>query len=575
MISTYLNAKKYKKLAGFSIVELVVVIVVIGILAAIVLISYSGIFQKAIAASLQSDLKNASTLLEMDSVRNGEYPASVAMANKGQGLKPSPGTTFLYSINSEDGSYCLMATSSNGISYYVDSINKTPTEGVCAGSEPAELFGIGIAGVTNEIFATLVQSNDGSFFAAGYSDSYTSAQSDMFVSKFNPNGTISWSRSLGGPGFDFIGGMIASDDGGIVIVGGGDSFSEEYSYEYDAFIVKMSSDGNVIWAKLWDSGGNDILLSVDKLNNGNYVAVGSTNGYGEGSSDVLIVSFDNSGNLDWDITWGGTDYESDAASIIATSDGGFVVSGQTEGFGTEYNNIFIAKFNSAGVLSWDKVWSGDEEAHFGGVAQASSGNYYINGEIYNAISDTYEILTLKYTSSGILSSSRKINGDGNDVGRDIISTSDGGYISLNISESFYNDDYRYDEILLSKYDASDNISWARTIGSPWRDSGFSIIQSSDGGYVISGSTEGYGNANDALLVKFDSSGQIDGCSTEMCQNHSISDSTISADYDASPSASVNSISGVSFTPLELDVLSHDVSWFDFLTAVPSGSAPAH
>ncbi|MDD2230941.1 MAG: prepilin-type N-terminal cleavage/methylation domain-containing protein [Candidatus Cloacimonetes bacterium] len=113
---------------GFTIVELLVVIVVIGILAAITIISYSGIRQKADIATLQSDLKNASTQLELDKAKDDSYPDSKESANDNQGLKASPMTELTYTSN--NSSYCLVATI-NDLTYYIDSNTKQITSGAC------------------------------------------------------------------------------------------------------------------------------------------------------------------------------------------------------------------------------------------------------------------------------------------------------------------------------------------------------------------------------------------------------------------------------------------------------------
>ena len=120
------------KQKGFTIIELLIVIVVIGILAAITVVAYTGIQQRARVAVLQSDLKNASTQLEIDNVNNSTYPATEPAANGGQGLKASPGTTWQYTYNSTWNSYCLTGTNS-GASYDISSMNATPIRGVCFG----------------------------------------------------------------------------------------------------------------------------------------------------------------------------------------------------------------------------------------------------------------------------------------------------------------------------------------------------------------------------------------------------------------------------------------------------------
>jgi prepilin-type N-terminal cleavage/methylation domain-containing protein len=122
-----------KSKSGFTIVELLVVIVIIGILASIALISYTGISQSAIVAQLQSDLKNNATILSMDKIgdMSEKYPSSVGNANNGRGLVYSNGTTLSYEYSGLRNEYCLQATYTNGTSYYVTSADSIPSLGIC------------------------------------------------------------------------------------------------------------------------------------------------------------------------------------------------------------------------------------------------------------------------------------------------------------------------------------------------------------------------------------------------------------------------------------------------------------
>jgi prepilin-type N-terminal cleavage/methylation domain-containing protein len=132
------NRQKQK---GFTIVELLIVIVVIGILAAITIVAYNGIQNRALVTRVNTDLSGAAKLLAVHEVDAGTYPATLAATNNNQGVKASSGTTYQYTT---DGvTYCLTATNGT-ISYKVSNTAMTPTVGGCPG------HGVGgVSAITN------------------------------------------------------------------------------------------------------------------------------------------------------------------------------------------------------------------------------------------------------------------------------------------------------------------------------------------------------------------------------------------------------------------------------------------
>ncbi len=133
--SYIMNIPQQKNYRGFTIVELLVVIVVIGVLVSIAIVAYNGITQRSTAAMISNDLSNATNRLKLDQVDlSGAFPPSVAAANGGQGLQSSSGDTYQYSVNNSTnpGTFCLTA-SNNSTSYFVTQNSGTATIGACPG----------------------------------------------------------------------------------------------------------------------------------------------------------------------------------------------------------------------------------------------------------------------------------------------------------------------------------------------------------------------------------------------------------------------------------------------------------
>ena len=118
-----------RKAYGFTIVELLIVIVVIGILAAVSIVAYNGVNNRARVASASSALNQARKKLDLYNVENGSYPADLSTA----GIASSSGVAYGYSTTNSNANFCLTATVGD-ISYYLDNDTKaTPTEGGCNG----------------------------------------------------------------------------------------------------------------------------------------------------------------------------------------------------------------------------------------------------------------------------------------------------------------------------------------------------------------------------------------------------------------------------------------------------------
>lgn len=167
---------------GFTIVELLIVVVVIAILAAITIVSYNGIAVRAQQTTVLSDASNAAKSMETDNVADGGYQSTPGAVSGGRGIRASQGNSFTF--YSTPTTYCITISSSNPrvLSYYVSHTSSSPSLGSCPqdlGSNVASLAGSGTAGYANgtgavaQVFGPTALASDASG-GLYFSDSSTS-----------------------------------------------------------------------------------------------------------------------------------------------------------------------------------------------------------------------------------------------------------------------------------------------------------------------------------------------------------------------------------------------------------------
>ena len=121
---------------------------------------------------------------------------------------------------------------------------------------------------------------------------------DIIVTKLDQNGNLKWAKTYGGPDTELIGNVAIDNDGNIIVVGSTYSFGQG---ALDALVIKLDSNGNVLWAKTYGGADSDFAYSVRVLNDNSIIVVGRTNSYGvSGSYDALVIKLGKDGNLESD-----------------------------------------------------------------------------------------------------------------------------------------------------------------------------------------------------------------------------------------------------------------------------------
>jgi hypothetical protein len=312
---------------------------------------------------------------------------------------------------------------------------------------------------------------------------------------------LSFSVTFGGTGDDAGNSVQQTSDGGYVIVGSTTSFG---AGSLDVWLVKADSDGNKVWDRTFGGSGYDVGYSVQQTTDGGYIVAGLTNSYGAGNYDVWLIKTDASGNKVWDKTYGGTDYD-EGYSVQQTSDGGFVVAGATSSYGAGNSDGWLIKTDSNGDKTWDKTFGGSVRDEVRSVQPTSDGGYIMTGLSESYGGEFADLWLVKADSQGNKVWDKAFGGMGGGSGSSVQQTSDGGYVVAGTTSSFTSG---VPVVWLVRTDASGNEVWDKTFGGSRPNWGSSVQQTSDGGYIIAGVTDSYGaGADDVWLVKTDASGR--------------------------------------------------------------------
>lgn len=266
-------------------------------------------------------------------------------------------------------------------------------------------------------------------------------------------------------------------------------------------ILTATSTGTSPFNYLWSTG--DTTESITVSASGNYcVTVTDVNNcvdsvcyYYNDTTTVPCTS-----EKGFEKIYGGTGIYEQGYSVEQTSDGGFIVAGETNSFGAGNTDMYLIKTNSDGDTLWSKTYGGINGDYATSVLQNTDSGYIVLGTTY--FSSTGHIYIVKTDLNGDTLWTKTISNSS--IGQCIQPTSDGGYIILGeIDGSSY-------EVYLIKTDANGGVLWTNTFpyGSVfYSDYGNSVKQTSDGGYIIAGSAYSSGFPS-VYVIKTDVNGVL-------------------------------------------------------------------
>jgi hypothetical protein len=331
--------------------------------------------------------------------------------------------------------------------------------------------------------------------------------------------TKQWDHRYGGIGGDYCTAFKKTADG-FILAGktSSDSSGNKMSHmlpnsDFDYWVVKLSSSGNLIWEKDFQAAGNDNLWSINLTSDGGYIIGGtSTSTTGpvksdvcRGGTDYWIIKLDDQGNVMWDKTFGGTN-DDDLRYVFQTSDGGYMVGGTSKSDSVwdktkpryGFNDFWIVKTDALGNKLWDMVYGGPSSEAYKISVQTSDGGYLHAGQSSSGVGGTktdvsqggIDYYLVKTDAIGNVQWDSAYGGSGDDNLATMIQTSTGGFIVGGWTTSDVSGDKtqpsngQYDFWIVNLNSAG-GILWEKDFGGVGIEDEFSsLYQTRDNGFLL-------------------------------------------------------------------------------------------
>ncbi len=378
-------------------------------------------------------------------------------------------------------------------------ITNGPVWNFTTGAPIGTTFSIGISPNTNQEGRSVVQSADGGYACTGFTGT-PPYDYDMWAAKYSETGTQVWSRTFGRSGYDRGNAILATPDGGFLIVGETSSYGHGNS---DVWLVKLTSTGDTSWTRALGGSDQDVGWSVILSRTNEFVIAGFTYSYGN-DAQLYLLKTNQAGQEIWHQTFGGVNFDA-GCSVIEASDGGYVVSGVSRN--TQGNaSWWMIKTNSSGTYQWGNTYGSTNSGYSYSVKQTFNGDFVLTGEGYSTSGDR-GLWVIRTDNSGNQLWLRQFGGTGNDFGNGIATTADGGMIVAGSTES---SGAGGSDLFLVKLNAGGDSLWSRVYGGTGTDRGVTVQQTRDNGYIVIGSQTGTGSNTNIWLLKTDPNGNVAG-----------------------------------------------------------------
>ncbi len=408
-----------------------------------------------------------------------------------------------------------------------------------------------IGGDYNDEITTVIETKDGRYLVGGYFSSTVNLENNKTLKSNGshdgmlikvqledvPEATIKQVKIIEGDSSDCVRTVIETTDGGYLVggdfksstinLGDGNTLTNHSRYYSDGMIIKYNSDNEVEWCKAIGGDGSDYVRIVIEMTDGGYLVGGNFSsskinlGAGSytltshGSGDGMLIKYRENGEIEWCKEIGGN-YDDEITTVIETSDGGYLVGGK---FSSSKINLgagsypltshgsgdgMLIKYNANNEVEWSKVIGGNSIDEITTVKEMSDGGYLVGGYFSSTVNlennktlksnGSHDGMLIKYSIEGKIEWGKEIGGTSGDSIETIIEMSDGGYLiggyfdsrEIELENEKKLINQDYRDGMLIKYNSNNEVNWCKEIGGNYNDEITTVTETSDGGCLVGG-----------------------------------------------------------------------------------------
>jgi Secretion system C-terminal sorting domain len=216
------------------------------------------------------------------------------------------------------------------------------------------------------------QTEDGGYVISGHSGNPSSGRTEAALLKTDSYGNLEYSYAIEEHTQTKGEFVLETSDGCFVVIG---------PHYNGIFLIKMDSDGNVIWDRDFLGSGFEQAACIQETDDGGYIIAGMFV-HNNGNKDMGLIKTNSVGSIVWTQSFGsfGDDYGSD---VKQTDDGGYIITGTKFSSDQGDPDIWVIKTDSNGEIVWESLFGGTNGAHGESIIQASDGGYLVGSSLTN------------------------------------------------------------------------------------------------------------------------------------------------------------------------------------------------